>query len=69
MAEKHFLAYLKETGQNRMFWASDCPFVGHEEELELGQTIKWLENLVDDSAVADKIFGHNALSFYFPEIS
>ena len=69
MADKHFLAYLSEAGPDRLFWASDCPFVGHERELEYSDTINWLAKLINDNEIAAKIFGRNALSFYFPEIS
>lgn len=69
VADKHFLAYLQHTGPERLFWASDCPFVGHEHQFAYQDIITWLAELIDDPADARKIFGDNALAFYFPEIS
>ena len=69
VAGEHLLAYLQECGPDRLFWASDCPFVGHERELEYADTIRWLDDLVVDEAARTRIFGANALAFYFPELA
>lgn len=65
VAEEHFQAFLAECGPDRLFWASDCPFVGHEGELDYGDTIRWLDSQVKDTVTAGKIFGDNARKFYF----
>jgi len=65
VASEHFLAFLHECGEKRLFWASDSPFVGHEGELDYKDTILWLDNLLDDVHSAERIFGRNALDFYF----
>lgn len=68
VAADHLHGYLAETGPDRLFWASDCPFVGHEGELAYADTIRWLDDLVDDGAVKEKLFGGNARAFYFPDL-
>jgi len=68
VAEEHFTAFLNECGPDRLFWASDCPFVGHEGELEYRDTIDWLARLLTRDSDARKIFGENARDFYFPEM-
>ena len=68
VADNHFQAYLQQTGPERLFWASDCPFVGHEHEFDFQDTITWLAGLFDNPDHARQIFGENALGFYFPEI-
>lgn len=68
VADDHFTAFLQECGPDRLFWASDCPFVGHENELTYADTIAWLDRLVSDDTVARKVFGENAKAFYFPEL-
>lgn len=68
IGDRHLLAYLDACGPDRLFWASDCPFVGHEGELDYADTLTWLASLVDDDDSARKMFGENALGFYFPEL-
>lgn len=67
VARAHFQSFLSELGPDRMFWASDCPFVGHEADVRYQQTIDWLLNEVSDEAVLEKLFGRNAWDFYFTE--
>jgi predicted TIM-barrel fold metal-dependent hydrolase len=69
VAVEHFRGFLEECGPNRLFWASDCPFVGHEGELEYADTLRWLEELLDNDDDARLIFGENAKAFYFPELA
>lgn len=66
-AAEHFQGFLQELGPERLFWASDCPFVGHEGELTYADTLRWLEAQVSDVAVRRKIIGENAYAFYFAE--
>jgi predicted TIM-barrel fold metal-dependent hydrolase len=65
VASEHFQGFLRELGPERLFWASDCPFVGHEGQLQYADTINWLTEQVDDAVARKKIFGENALRFYF----
>jgi predicted TIM-barrel fold metal-dependent hydrolase len=63
-AEEHFAGFLQELGPDRMFWASDCPFVGHENQFPYADTIKWLTDRVTDKTIGRKLLGGNARVFY-----
>lgn len=64
-AAEHFQGFLQELGPEPLFWASDCPFVGHEGELEYADTLQWLHDQVDDEHARRLILGQNAYAFYF----
>ena len=66
-ADAHFQGFLQELGPDRMFWASDSPFVGHEGELTYADTINWLAEQVSDEQARSKLLGANALQFYFQQ--
>jgi predicted TIM-barrel fold metal-dependent hydrolase len=65
VAKEHFRGFLDELGPERLFWASDCPFVGHEGQFPYSATIDWLAEQISDSHQRRLIFGANALAFYF----
>jgi predicted TIM-barrel fold metal-dependent hydrolase len=67
IAATHFQAFLQQLGPDRMFWASDCPFVGREGEVTYADTINWLAEQVSDENVQRKLLGENALQFYFQQ--
>ena len=52
-------------GADRLVWASDCPFVGHEGQFPYQATIDWLNECVPDAAARAKIFGETARKLYF----
>jgi predicted TIM-barrel fold metal-dependent hydrolase len=56
---------LRVAGPDRLVWASDCPFVGHESQVKYRDTIDWLIACVPDEAARRKIFGETALKLYF----
>jgi predicted TIM-barrel fold metal-dependent hydrolase len=56
---------LRIAGPDRLLWASDCPFVGHEGQFPYQATIDWLNDAVPDAAARAKIFGETALKLYF----
>ena len=58
-------ALLRGSGADRLMWASDCPFVGHEKQFSYQSTIDWLTECIPDAATRAKIFGETALRFYF----
>ncbi|MDX3907076.1 MAG: amidohydrolase family protein [Pigmentiphaga sp.] len=58
-------ALCKEAGYDRLMWASDCPFVGAESTMTYAAAIAWLEDTIEDAAARRRVFGANALSFYF----
>jgi predicted TIM-barrel fold metal-dependent hydrolase len=65
IAREHFRGFLDELGPERLFWASDCPFVGHENQFPYAATIDWLAEQLPDVHQRQLIFGGNALAFYF----
>ena len=56
---------LRTVGPDRLLWASDCPFVGHEREVTYQQTIDAVCEWVTNAEDRRRIFGANAWSFYF----
>ncbi len=56
---------LRVAGPDRLVWASDCPFVGHENQFPYQSTIDWLNECVSDPGARAKIFGETALKLYF----
>jgi len=67
VAKQHFQGFLQELGPEHLFWASDCPFVGHEGQLEYADTLHWLQEQVVDEEARRLILGENARAFYFNE--
>lgn len=65
IAKEHFQGFLAELGPDRLFWASDCPFVGHEGQFPYAATIEWLAEQLPDARQRELIFGANAHAFYF----
>jgi predicted TIM-barrel fold metal-dependent hydrolase len=56
---------VRVAGPDRLVWASDCPFVGHENQFPYQATIDWLNEAVPDPSARAKIFGQTALQLYF----
>lgn len=56
---------MRSAGPDRLVWASDCPFVGHEGKFAYKATIDWLDDAVPDAEARRKIFGETALKLYF----
>jgi predicted TIM-barrel fold metal-dependent hydrolase len=63
------MGYVRElvrvAGADRLVWASDCPFVGHEGRFPYQATIEWLNACVPDAAARARIFGETARQLYF----
>lgn len=57
---------LRQCGNRRIVWGSDCPFVG-EEAMTYQSTLDWLLEAVPDSEDRNRILGLNALELYFGE--
>ena len=58
-------ALLRHAGPERLVWASDCPFVGHENQFPYKATMDWLTECVPDAAARAKILGETPLKLYF----
>src|SRR4029079_12544957 len=56
---------VRVAGADRLVWASDCPFVGHEGQFPYQATIDWLNACVPDASARAKIFGETARKLYF----
>ena len=56
---------LRVAGPDRLVWASDCPFVGHENQFPYKATMDWLVEAIPDAAARAKIFGATARELYF----
>jgi predicted TIM-barrel fold metal-dependent hydrolase len=64
-AREYARELLRVAGPDRLVWASDCPFVGCEQQVRYQDTIDWLIDCVPDQAQRRKIFGETALKLYF----
>jgi len=56
---------LRQVGPDRLLWASDCPFAGHENTFAFQDTIDTVHAWVPEGPARDRIFGLNALALYF----
>jgi predicted TIM-barrel fold metal-dependent hydrolase len=56
---------VRVAGPDRLVWASDCPFVGHEKQFPYRATMDWLTECIPDRAARDKVFGETARKLYF----
>src|SRR4051812_40924448 len=56
---------VRTAGSDRLVWASDCPFVGHEGQFPYKATIDWLVDAIPDATARAKIFGTTARELYF----
>lgn len=63
-AENIFSALLDHVSHERLLWASDCPFVGKENEITYQETIDWFFERISNEDSQRKIFSDNALKFY-----
>jgi predicted TIM-barrel fold metal-dependent hydrolase len=56
---------LRVAGPDRLVWASDCPFVGHEGKFPYAATVDWLLDAIPDAKARARIFGETARALYF----
>lgn len=56
---------LRQVGPDRLLWASDCPFAGHENTFAFQDTIDTVHAWVPEGPARDRIFGLNALELCF----
>jgi predicted TIM-barrel fold metal-dependent hydrolase len=55
---------VRQAGPERLVWASDCPFVGHE-KVRYQETIDWFTACVPDPAVRRVIGSDTPMKLYF----
>ncbi|MEO7940316.1 MAG: amidohydrolase family protein [Burkholderiaceae bacterium] len=65
-ATDHARTLVRQVGIERMVWASDCPFVGHE-TIRYQSTIDWLAEVIPDARMRQQIGADNALKLYFSQ--
>lgn len=56
---------LRRVGPDRLMWASDCPYAGHENQFSYQDTIDAVHEWVPPGPARERIFGLNALGLYF----
>jgi predicted TIM-barrel fold metal-dependent hydrolase len=56
---------LRTHGPDRLLWASDCPFVGHESQITFQQTIDAVLAWLPDGPARQKVFFDNAVALSF----
>lgn len=56
---------IHQTGNTRLIWGSDCPFVGDEDHANYRSTLDWFLNAVPGEKDREQILGKNALALYF----
>ncbi len=64
-ATEHARALLREAGPERLVWASDCPFAGHEGQFSYRSTIDWLIEAIPDAEPRRRIFAETPVGLYF----
>jgi predicted TIM-barrel fold metal-dependent hydrolase len=58
---------IRQTGNTRLIWGSDCPFVGQEDTATYASTMNWFLNAVPDVDDRVRIMGKNARELYFSD--
>jgi predicted TIM-barrel fold metal-dependent hydrolase len=53
-----------EVSDERLLWASDCPFVGEESRITYQETLDWVRQALPDPAVLRKVLSQNARALY-----
>ena len=54
----------REVGDERLVWASDCPFVGEESHISYQATIDWLKEAMPDPSTQRRVMSENAIALY-----
>ncbi len=54
----------QEAGDERLIWASDCPFVGEESLITYQQTIDWLREALPDPVSQRRVLSENAMALH-----
>jgi len=54
----------REVSDERLVWASDCPFVGEESLISYPETLDWLKEALPDPSTQRKVLSTNAMTLY-----
>ncbi len=55
---------VEEVGDERLVWASDCPFVGEESRISYARTLEWLKQALPNPATQRRVMSSNAIALY-----
>jgi predicted TIM-barrel fold metal-dependent hydrolase len=55
---------VNEVGDERLLWASDCPFVGEETRIDYAATLSWLCDALPDEATRRRVLSTNSMALY-----
>jgi predicted TIM-barrel fold metal-dependent hydrolase len=55
---------VREVGDERIVWGSDCPFVGEESRISYAQTVDWLKEALPNPATQQRVMSDNAIALY-----
>ena len=59
-AQEYARELVRVAGPDRLVWASDCPFVGHEGQFPYRATIDWLVDAIPDATARAPLPGEAA---------
>ena len=76
-AQRYVDALLDAGGARQLVWASDWPFVSHEDQITYERCLAWLHEWIPDAATRDAVFvdtpstlfGFSATNAFVPEVS
>ena len=57
--------FIRQTGNTRLLWGSDCPFVGDEANADYGSSLDWFLETVTNDDDRTRILGQNAMELFF----
>ena len=63
-AEKAFKLLLAHGMEDRLVWGSDWPHTQHEEQVSYNSNVEFLQSMVQDPILKQKILSQNALSLF-----
>jgi predicted TIM-barrel fold metal-dependent hydrolase len=64
VSTEYLQEFIRQCGNTRLVWGSDCPFVG-EEEMTYQSTLDWFLDAVPGAEDRSRILGQNALELCF----
>ncbi len=63
-AQRYVDALLDAGGPGQLVWASDWPFVSHENEITYERCLRWLDEWIPDAATRNTVFAETPLTLF-----
>ncbi len=63
-AQRYVDALLDAGGPRQLVWASDWPFVSHEDTITYQRCLKWLDEWIPDAATRDTVFAQTPAALF-----